>query len=289
MRGLARELKEHFGIGLVKLPLDGGFTCPHLDRGACLFCSPRGSGEFTQEGSIKEQLAYQKKRLAHKGNKYIAYFQNFSGTYAPVDYLEELYKEVLEDRDVLALAIATRVDCLPREVLDLLERLNKETYLWIELGLQSTNPRIMEKMNLNYDLAQYIEAMEQLRKRKIRVVTHMIIGLPQASLEDELDCARLILQEKSWGVKIHCLYVQKATALAKLYEEGSYLPLSFEEYIDRACQVVLLFADNVVFHRLTGDPPREELLAPNWLLDKRRVLGTLQKELARKKKRKNLL
>ena len=286
MRGLAGELKTHFGMRLVKLPLDGGFSCPHLDKGGCLFCSPRGSGEFTLGAPIKEQLAYQKKRLAHKGNKFIAYFQNFSGTYASVEYLEKLYKEVLEDKDIYALAIATRVDCLPSDVLDLLERLSKEIYLWIELGLQTTNPTIMEKMNLNYDRSQYVSAMGELRKRKINAVTHMIIGLPGAVLDDELECARVILEEKSWGVKIHCLYVQKSTDLAKLYEEGSYEPLCFEDYIERASEVVLLFGDSVVFHRLTGDPPREELLAPNWLLDKRKVLGTLQKEVARKRKQK---
>ncbi|NLY35652.1 MAG: TIGR01212 family radical SAM protein [Tissierellia bacterium] len=286
MRGLAQELKAHFGMRLVKLPLDGGFSCPHLDSGGCLFCSPRGSGEFTLGASIKEQMAYQKKRLAHKGSKYIAYFQNFSGTFAPVEYLEKLYEEVLEDEEVLALAIATRVDCLPTEVLDLLEKISKKTYLWLELGLQTSNPLIMEKMNLNYDVSQYTKAMDELRKRNINVVSHMIIGLPGATLEDELQCARVILEEKSWGVKIHCLYVQRFTGLAGLYEEGNYKPLSFEDYIERASEVILFFGEDIVFHRITGDPPREELLAPHWLLDKRRVLGTLQKEVTRKRKKK---
>lgn len=282
MRGLAGELKAQFGQRLVKLPLDGGFSCPHLGE-RCLFCSSRGSGEFTLQASISEQLAYQKKRLSHKGEKFIAYFQNFSGTYGPVSRLQSLYEEALEDPDVWGLAIATRVDCLPEEVLDLLERLHRRTYLWVELGLQTTRADIMEAMNLGYDVQQYIRAMEELRKRGIRVVTHMIIGLPGAELEDECACAALILREKSWGIKIHCLYVQRGTGLARLYERGEYQPLSFEDYIFRASRVVLSLGGEILIHRLTGDPPREELLAPRWLLDKRRVLGSLQKEIAKNK------
>ncbi len=286
MRGLAGELKKTFGFRLVKLPLDGGFSCPHLASGACLFCSERGSGDFTRPGSIKDQLAYQKKRLG-PAQGYIGYFQNFTGTFASRDYLERVYYEALEDPQVLALAIATRVDCLEEEVLELLEELNKRTYLWLELGLQSANEEVMELVNLGYKTSDYIEAMKRLRERKIRVVTHMILGLPGATQEDELETAGLILDEGSWGIKIHSLYVQRGTGLARLYEEGLYEPLGFDDYVKRAVAVLDLLGDRLVVHRLTGDSPREELLAPLWTLDKRRVLGTIQKELAslRKKKR----
>lgn len=281
MRGLAAELKKEFGFRLVKLPLDGGFSCPHLESGGCLYCSDMGSGDFTSPGSIKGQLALQKKRLAHKGEGFIAYFQNFSGTFAPLDYLRRVYYEALDDKEVLALAIATRVDCLGEGVLELLEELNERTYLWIELGLQNINPSVMEAVNLGYTEQDYRIAMKNLRKRNIRVVSHMIIGLPGSSLEDELATARAILDEASWGVKIHSLYVQEGTGLAELYKKGNYIPLEFDDYIRRASRVAQLFGDRVVIHRLTGDPPRGQLLAPDWVLDKRRVLGTLQKELAR--------
>lgn len=283
MRGLAAELKKEFGFRLVKLPLDGGFTCPHLESGGCLYCSERGSGDFTSPGSIKDQLKLQKKRLAHKGEGFIAYFQNFSGTFASTDYLRRIYYEAIEDQEVLALAIATRVDCLEEEVLALLEELNKRTYLWLELGLQNIKPSVMEAANLGYTEQDYRDAMRELRKRGIRVVSHMIIGLPGASLEDELATARTIIEEASWGVKVHSLYVQENTGLAQLYERGDYSPLEFNDYIERASRVVQLFGDKVVIHRLTGDPPRDQLLAPEWVLDKRRVLGTLQKELAKLK------
>lgn len=284
MRGLAFELRKDLGQRLAKLPLDGGFSCPHLESGGCLYCSESGSGEFTSSGTIREQLDYQKKRLSHKGERYIAYFQNFSGTYAPVDYLRRVYYEAIEDEDVWALAIATRVDCLGEEVLKLLTELNEKTYLWLELGLQNTNPQVMEAMNLGYSKDDYLKAMANLNKRNIKVVSHMIIGLPGASIEDELATARTILEAGSWGVKVHSLYVQESTGLAELYKRGDYEPLTFDDYIDRASQVLHLFGDQLVIHRMTGDPPRDQLLAPSWTLDKRRVLGTLQSRLAKMKK-----
>lgn len=281
MRGLAAELKKDFGFRLVKLPLDGGFSCPNRLEGGCLFCSERGSGEFTRPGPIKDQLAYQKARLGSGARGYIAYFQNFSGTYEKPSYLRRVYDEALLDPEVLALAIATRVDCLGEEVLEILEELNRRTYLWVELGLQTTSRSIMEAMKLGYQPQDYVRAMGELRKRNIRVVSHMIIGLPGSGLEDELETARVILREKSWGLKIHSLYVQKNTGLAKLYKRGLFEVISFDEYIKRALKVIDYLGDRVVLHRISGDPPKGELIAPLWCLDKRRVLGTLQKELAR--------
>lgn len=287
MRTLAQELKDIFGKRVQKLPLDGGFTCPNRESGSgCLFCSERGSGEFTLKGHITEQLSLQKQRLAHKwpGSLYLAYFQNFSGTYGPIGKLRSVYEEAIADDEVVGLAIATRVDCLDEDVLDLLEDIKNRTFLWLELGLQSVNPRLTKQMNLGYTVEDYVEAMTKLRERKIPVVSHMILGLPGSTFQDEMETAAMILKEKSWGVKIHGLYVQKGAPLAKIYESGEYVPLERDEYIHRVTDILELFGDEVVIHRLTGDPPHDELLAPLWMKDKRRVLGSIQKELARRKR-----
>lgn len=282
MRGLAQELKGIFGKRVMKLPLDGGFSCPNRDKGSpCLFCSPTGSGDFTLKGPLKEQLARQKEKLAHKwpGSLYLAYFQNFSATYGPVERLRSLYEEALEDDEVVGLALATRVDCLGEDVLDLLEEIKNKTFFWVELGLQNINPAVMDAMKLGYRVEDYVEATAKLRGRGIPVVTHMILGLPGSSFQDELETAKRILNEGSWGVKIHCLYVQRATALEEFYRRGDYTPLEREEYVERVVEMLRVFGDKVVVHRLTGDPPKEELIAPLWIKDKRRVLGSIQKKL----------
>lgn len=287
MRGLAQELKGIFGKRVQKLPLDGGFTCPNRERGSgCLFCSEKGSGDFTLQGQITEQLTLQKERLAHKwpGSLYLAYFQNFSGTYGPIEKLRSVYEEAISDDEVVGLAIATRVDCLGRDVLDLLEDIKNKTFLWLELGLQSVNPSVMKKMNLGYTVEDYKHAMRNLRERDIPVVSHMILGLPGSSFQDEIETAEMILSEGSWGVKIHCLYVQEGTPLAEVYRRGEYIPLERDDYVDRVARLLELFGEDVVIHRLTGDPPHEQLLAPLWIKDKRKVLGSIQKEVAKRKR-----
>ena len=287
MRSLAQELKETFGRRVTKLPLDGGFTCPNRKKGTpCLFCSSSGSGDFTLNGQIKEQIQKQKARLAHKwpGSYYLSYFQNFTATYGPIERLRSLYNEAIDDPEVVGLAIATRVDCLDEEVLSLLEEMRERTYLWIELGLQSVNPQVMKRMRLGYLEEDYVEAMAKLRERRIPAVTHMILGLPGSRFEDEIKTAKRILEEKSRGVKIHCLYVQEGTDLAKLYERGEYVPLTMEAYIERVVEILDIFGEDVVIHRLTGDPPKDKLLAPLWIRDKRRVLGTIQKKVAKRTK-----
>ena len=284
------ELKNLFGTKTIKLSLDGGFTCPNRDgtvgnRG-CIFCGEEGSGEFAGKRclSISEQIGNQKEFLSKKWpeGKYIAYFQNFTNTYSTCEDLRQKYEEAISLEDVSGLAIATRPDCLDLDVLDLLEEFNRKTFLWVELGLQTIHEDTAKFIRRGYDLSVYENAVRELKKRNIRVVTHLIFGLPKESTKDILDSVRYVAKTNTWGVKFHLLYVQKGTDLYEYYKKNPFHILSKDEYINLVCDAIELLPENMVIHRLTGDGKKELLVEPRWSLDKLRVLSGIDMELKRR-------
>ncbi|WP_353096183.1 TIGR01212 family radical SAM protein [Tissierella praeacuta] len=283
---LNEELRKQFGGKVMKLSLDGGFTCPNRDgtvgaRG-CIFCSEEGSGEFagTRLFSLKEQAEEQKKLLSKKWStdKYIMYFQNFTNTYDSIDNLKALYYESISIQGAVGLAIATRPDCLGEEVLELLSELNEKTYLWIELGLQTIYEKSAKFIRRGYSLSIYDEAIRKLKSRNIRVVTHIIFGLPNESREEMIDTAKYIANTNTWGVKIHSLYIQRNTDLFDYYIKNSFSIMSREEYVSLVADAIELLPKDMVIHRVTGDGKKELIYEPKWSLDKLRVLSMLDKE-----------
>ena len=284
------ELRKEFGEKIMKLSLDGGFTCPNRDgtigyRG-CIFCGEEGSGEFAGSRilTIKEQIQQQKEFLSNKWNtdKYIAYFQNFTNTYSSYDNLREKYYEALSQEGVVGLAIATRPDCLSEEVLELLTELNEQTYLWIELGLQTIHGRTSKFIRRGYPLETYNKAIGDLRNRDIKVVTHLIFGLPNESKGDILDSVKYVANTNTWGIKFHLLYIQKGTDLYEYYLKSPCSILNREDYISLVVDGLELLPKEMVIHRLTGDGKKNLLLEPRWSLDKLRVLSGIDQELKRR-------
>lgn len=284
---LNTQLQNIFGEKVMKLSLDGGFTCPNRDgkvgtRG-CIFCGEDGSGAFagSRDISIRDQIKEQKKLLSKKwkAEKYIAYFQNFTNTYAPMDYLRKIYNEALEVDNVVGLAIATRPDCLEEKVLDLLEDLNKRTFLWVELGLQTIHKKTACFIRRGYPLEIYDKAIDELRKRDIRVVTHLIIGLPYETRDDILQSVKYVAGKKIWGIKLHSLYIQKGTDLYDYYLKSPFKIMTREEYVSLIVDALELLPKEMTIHRLTGDGKKEELFEPLWSKDKSVVLTSIDKEL----------
>ena len=241
-RDLNTALRERFGYRVQKISLDAGLTCPNRDGtvgvGGCIYCNVRGSGTgLSQSCSITQQLARGKERLhrRYKASKFIAYFQSFSNTYAPLDELKHLYLEALAVEDVVGLAIGTRPDCVPDDVLDILTDLNRRTYLWMEYGLQSIHDRSLGLINRGHNVAAFVDAVERTRQRGLAICVHVILGLPGENKEDMLATAQALAGLDIQGVKIHLLYVIHGTPLANLYQRGAYHCLSREEYVDIVC------------------------------------------------------
>ncbi len=286
---LNEHLRRTFGCKVYKIALDGGFTCPNRDgrigTEGCIFCSKGGSGEFAAEASLSvaEQIEQGKRLVSakEKDGKYIAYFQAYTGTYAPVDRLKSLYIEAIKHPDVVALSIATRPDCLPEEVLHLLSELNHIKPVWVELGLQTIHERTASYIRRGYDLNVYDNAVTRLRENGIEVITHMIIGLPGESIEDMLDTVRYICASGATGIKLQLLHILKGTDLEKEYNAGRVKVLSEDVYIDILKQCVKLIPKNVVIHRLTGDGDKRILVAPLWSGNKKHVWNRIQNEVLR--------
>lgn len=288
--GLSGALKAQFGKKMIKLSLSGGFTCPNRDGtagyGGCSFCSPNGSGTFAgaPDAPIQAQLAAQKILLEQKwpGAGYIAYFQSFTGTYGPPAVLQSLYGQALAVPGVEGIAIATRPDCLGPEVLAVLAALSRRTFLWVELGLQTVHDETAAAFGRGYPTRRFHEAYGALQALGIPVVVHLINGLPGETDAMMLQSARQVGALKPWGIKLHLLHVLRGTALEAQWGRGLYAPMTREAYVSLvADQLELLPADTVI-HRLTGDGPREQLLAPNWSLDKKRTLGAIEETLRRR-------
>lgn len=279
-------LKNKFGCKVYKLAIDGGFTCPNRDgtlgtRG-CIFCSRGGSGEFAEskEKSVTQQIDDGKKRVEKKikDGKYIAYFQAFTNTYAPVCKLKSLYTEAINHPDIVALSIGTRPDCLGNDVLELLDEMNKIKPVFVELGLQTIHENTAQYIRRGYPLEVYDKAVDDLHKIGINVVTHLIIGLPGESEQDILQSVEYVCQ-KTDGIKLQLLHILEGTDLADEYRECKVDVLSLEEYTSIIKHCVEIIPDNVVIHRLTGDGAKKDLIAPLWSADKKHVLNTINKAL----------
>ncbi|MBP3306398.1 MAG: TIGR01212 family radical SAM protein [Anaerotignum sp.] len=286
-RSLNEYYREIFGRKTAKISLDGGFTCPNRDgtcgeRG-CLFCSAGGSGDFAENAalSITEQIENGKKQTSDKWKDpaYVAYFQAFTNTYAPVEELRRKYEEALSCDGVEGISIATRSDCLPEDVLDLLAELNQKTKLWVELGLQTSDEESAKRIRRGYPLSVFEKAVKDLAKRKIPVIVHVILGLPGENRETILNTIDCVNRLPVQGIKLQLLHVLSDSDLAKLYEAGNYTPLTKEEYIALVGDCIAHLREDIVIHRLTGDGDKNTLLAPLWSLRKRDVLNSLHKYL----------
>lgn len=286
-RSLNEYYREIFGRKTAKISLDGGFTCPNRDgtcgeRG-CLFCSAGGSGDFAENAalSITEQIENGKKQTSDKWKDpaYVAYFQAFTNTYAPVEELRRKYEEALSCDGVEGISIATRSDCLPEDVLDLLAELNQKTKLWVELGLQTSDEESAKRIRRGYPLSVFEKAVHDLAERKIPVIVHVILGLPGENRETILNTIDCVNRLPVQGIKLQLLHVLSDSDLVKLYEAGNYTPLTKEEYIALVGDCIAHLREDIVIHRLTGDGDKNTLLAPLWSLRKRDVLNSLHKYL----------
>ena len=277
---LNEELRRRFGGKVYKLSLSSGCGCPNRDgtlgtRG-CLFCD--GAGAFAETGDIPAQLQRAKARLHGKEGegRYIAYFQSFTNTYAPAEYLRPLFEEAIAPEEVVALSVATRPDCLPPEILDLLAELNRRKPVWVELGLQTIHPESAAYLRRGYELPVFEEAVRALRARGIEVIVHLILGIPDETREDMIASARYVGQWAD-GVKLHLLHVLDGTDLAAEYAAGRVRPLEREEYFGLLEDCLRVLPSSVVIHRLTGDGDKRRLLAPLWSADKKAVLNTMRR------------
>ena len=288
-RTLSQHYREKFGCKVYKLAIDAGFTCPNRDGtlgyGGCSFCSANGGGDFAEKCgiSIRQQLENAKKRVAFKNRngKYIAYFQSFTNTYAPVDKLETLYRQAIEPEDIVGLSIGTRPDCLGDNVIELLAKINQVKPVSIELGLQTVHDETAENFHRGYKSSVYFDAVKRLKKAGIEVVTHIILGLPGETAAMMVETTKAVVDAGTDGVKFHLLHILKGSKMAADYLAGNITCLTLEEYaaILKACLAQV--PDTVTVHRITGDGAKKDLIAPMWSADKKQVLAYLQEYLSR--------
>ena len=299
-------LKNTFGEKVYKLSLDAGMTCPnrdgHVGRGGCAFCSAGGSGDFAcgqkesgknpeedayhlrfrcSPDDIHEQIDRAKEQVASKTNcrKFIAYFQAFTNTYAPIEYLRSIFSAAIGHPDVVILSVATRCDCLNDEVLHLLSELNRIKPVWIEMGMQSAHDKTLAKMNCCYTFGQFSDSVHRLHDIGIKVIAHVILGLPGETEDMMLTSVRKACALPIDGIKLQLLHVLSNTPLADIYETEPFPVFTMEEYCSFILKCLELIPDNITVHRLTGDGPRHLLIAPTWSTDKKRVLNTLHRML----------
>ena len=285
-RTLNQHYQETFGCKVYKLAIDAGFTCPNRDgtlghRG-CIFCSGEGSGEFAEKGcSVTYQLEQAKRRVSTKirEGKYIAYFQAFTNTYAPVEHLRELYEEAIRQEDIVGLAIGTRPDCLSDEVVALLAQIHAIKPVSVELGLQTVHPKSIEYIRRGYDNAVYFDAVRRLKNAGIEVVTHIILGLPGETAEMAVQTTKAAVDAGTDGIKFHLLHVLRGTDLAEDYKAGQFSCLTLEEYGDWLQKCIAQLPNHITVHRITGDGAKRDLIAPLWSADKKRVLNYLNQIL----------
>lgn len=275
--------KEKFGCKVYKLSLNGGFTCPNRDgtvsTGGCIFCSALGSGEFAESGrNITEQLEKAKLRINAKikNGKYIAYFQSFTNTYAPLTKLKFLFYEAIAPDYIIGLNIGTRPDCLPDSTIELLSKLNKIKPVTVELGLQTSDNAVANYINRGYKSDVYADAVSRLKNAGITVITHIIIGLPN---DNPINTTKFAVASGTDGVKFHLLHILKNTRLALEYEQGKVQALTLEEYAEILKRCISVLPNDIVVHRITGDGAKRDLIAPLWSADKKKTLNFLNKYL----------
>ncbi len=285
---LNENLKDVFGEKVYKISVDIGLTCPNrdgtLDTRGCIFCH-NGSSHFAEHGDdVVLQLENAKKRIAEKTNaeKFIAYFQSFTNTYAPCEYLEKIFQRVIARDDIVAVSIGTRPDCLPDDILDMLERINKIKPVWVELGLQTSKEASVRYIRRCYENSVYEKAVTDLKSKGITVVTHVILGLPGETREDMLNSVKYAVKCGTDGIKLQLLHILRDTDLYEDYLHGKVKVLTLEEYTDILFDCIRNIPKNVVIHRITGDAPKKYLVAPLWSADKKTVLNTLNKEMEKR-------
>lgn len=278
--------KEQFGQKVYKLALSAATDCPNRadGSGGCIFCSAGGSGEFASPVwmEIDEQIALAKQRVRAKtgAKQFIAYFQGFTGTFGDIDFLRARYMAAVKRDDIAALSVATRPDCLGTDVMAMLRDIAKVKPLWIELGLQTVHDESARRINRGYPLTVYEQALDKLRSLDVHIITHVMLGLPGETTEQMLESVSFA-GRKSDGIKLHTMYVLRNTRLAEWYQSGQVTLPEREQYIDTVVRALEVLPEGVVVHRMTGDAPRRQLIAPLWSLDKKRVLNDLHREIAR--------
>ena len=285
----SRYLKNLFGCRVQKITLDAGLTCPNRDgskgEGGCLYCDSKGSGSgaFARLPDIRDQIQEGKRFLRgrYKAEKFIAYFQSFSNTYAPLPVLEGLYREALEDEEVVGLAVGTRPDCVSPEILELLGSFQKTHLVWVEYGLQSFHPETLSRINRGHTVEDFLAAVAETRRRGLNLCVHVILGLPGEGLGEVLETARRLSGLDIQGLKIHSLYINRDTPLETWFREGRYRPLTQEQYVDWVCRVLEVIPSDWILQRLTGDPNPRELVAPEWALEKGKTLSLIRETLER--------
>lgn len=288
---LNKYLKEKFGERTLKICVDGGFTCPNRDgtlsTSGCIFCSEKGSGELIRCGSgdtITEKISNQVKNYfnsyrSERANKFIAYFQNFTNTYDSLDMLKSKYDAALIDDRIVGLEVATRPDCINKDIVDLLKSYKDKYYVCVELGLQTSNDKTGMLINRGYTSAQFTKAVLLLNKYKIDVVTHLMVGLPNENFDDIKNSVDFINSHDIQGIKIHSTYVIKNTVLADMYFKGEYIPISLDYYLECLTYILTHISPEIVIHRISGDAPKDLLIAPEWNLHKKWVMNGLDKIL----------
>ncbi len=284
------HLQEIFGEKVHKVTIDAGFTCPNRDgtrgTGGCIYCyGKRVTQHIVVPSSIKDQIRQGKEAIKTRYNtrKFLAYFQSYTNTYAPAEVLMPLYRAALEEEDIVGLAIGTRPDCVDEAVLDVLEALAQETYLWVEYGLQSMHDTTLNLINRGHGLSEFLDAVLRTKKRKgIKLCVHVILGLPGESKEEMLETAKMLSALHVNGVKIHSAHVLKGTRLEEMYLQGEYQVLELPEYVEIVCDFLEYLSPEIVIHRLIGDAPRSRYVAPEWCLHKSEALRQIDLELERR-------
>ncbi len=281
---ITEHLKNKFGERTLKICIDGGFTCPNRDgscgTGGCIFCGERGSGEHLTATDIKSQVTnFLSSYRGKRANKFIVYFQNFTNTYDTPQHLKEKYDAALTDHRIVGIAIATRPDCINEEIIKLLKSYSEKYYVWVELGLQTSNDTTAKLINRGYPASTYTEAVNLLNQYGIDVVTHIMVGLPGENFDDLKNTVSFINSHNIQGLKIHSTYVTKDTSLEKMYLNGNYTPLTLEEYMKSLTYVLTHISKDIVIHRISGDAPKNLLVAPEWNLHKKLVLNGIDKVL----------
>ncbi|MGN1013159.1 MAG: TIGR01212 family radical SAM protein [Clostridia bacterium] len=280
-------LKNKFGERTLKICIDAGFTCPNRDGtkgiGGCIFCGERGSGEHLNTINIKEQVInHLNSYRGQRANKFIVYFQNFTNTYDSIENLKKKYDSALIDKRIIGIQIATRPDCITEEIVNLLSSYTNDYYVCVELGLQTSNDITGDFINRKYSSEDFSKAVNLLNKYDIDVVTHIMIGLPNETLKDLEQTVNFINSHKIKGLKIHSTYVIKDTKLCDLYNCGKYVPITLEEYLDKLTYVLTHIRPDIIIHRISGDAPKDMLIAPSWNIHKKLVLNGIDKILKEK-------
>ncbi len=282
---LSGYFREKYGRRLKKICIDGGFSCPNRDgrcgTGGCIYCGERGAGEHIAPKISIEEQTRAALDSASPDDLFVAYFQNFTNTYAPVQTLLERYDAALIDRRIRVLAIGTRPDCIDEDVCKLIAEYKKERDVWVELGLQTANDKTADIINRGYHLDSFEEALRLLNKYEIPVVVHLIVGLPGEKIEDIKKTAEYISRQNIWGIKIHSIYVMRGTRLDEMYERGEYTPPTLSEFAEGAVYILTHISPEVIVHRLTGDCPKNSLIAPAWNSDKHKIIAEITRMLER--------